>query len=967
MKSSRHISTLLSRTIVAIVLLAGASLADADFEALSWLNEPEFASLQSVNVVVFLEDDEVSYDVYRSARTTGLTRAERIQQVTERLRSYSSVRGEEAAEFVRANSSSDVTRFWIVPAVSATLTREQIEQLRTMPGVKSIAPDVVVESLIPVEDRLPQSMTTSIENHLALIGARDAWSLGFNGSGRLVASFDTGVEEAHPSLHDKWRGRTSPLSAAWMSTIKPDTVPYDRSGHGTHTMGLMVGSDGNDTVGVAPGAQWITAGVIDQGKTLSATISDILAAFQWSLNPDGNWSTTSDVPDVILNSWGVPANLFGPCDQTFWQVIDNVEAAGIVAIFAAGNEGPDPQTLRNPANRATSPLNSFSVGAVGSDKVVANFSSRGPAVCGSSSNIKPEVVAPGVSLRSAALGGGYRLMSGTSMAAPLVAGMVAIARQYDPNATVEDIKWAIIQSAEDLGAAGEDNNYGYGLVHVGRMLEYLENQHIPNLQLASTQIVGGVARPDSRVEVLATVTNAPANVDTVRGRLMTPFPVGVSVARGETQFFFGNGGTTAISAQTFVLDLGASLYHGQQLSFSMEMTNSLGAILDTLQFTMTVGWAPIGTLADHEAGTVRLTVSDFGQYGLAPGSIYNTNGSGLTLDGGNNLLYEAGMILARNDLQVSSSVRGSDGDYSQSDFVPQSELSDLAQDTNAGLHRRARMKDMRAEVAIPVTVDQETISYSGLVNDGIIIFKYWLINESLERLTNLNFAFLADFDLSGGEQVGYDLENQVLYNSSTNGIHTGLRALQNIHGFKSPVNGDDKTGLSRADQYSLTNDVNDINYGATGDYMTVLSSGPITLEPRDSIQVAFALIVAESELGLFDRARRAYELFNIPTDVTTDNQSLPDGYELAQNYPNPFNPTTIIEFSLPTTSDVSVDIYNLLGQKVKNLVSGTLAAGQHRLEWDGTNDRGDEAATGVYFYRLQADDFATSRKMMLLR
>ena len=86
----------------------------------------------------------------------------------------------------------------------------------------------------------------------------------------------------------------------------------------------MVGSTPTDTFGVAPDAEWIAAGVVDQGRNLNGTFSDILAAYQWALDPDDDPNTTDDVPDVILNSWGFPKGLFVPCDDTFWGVIDNV-------------------------------------------------------------------------------------------------------------------------------------------------------------------------------------------------------------------------------------------------------------------------------------------------------------------------------------------------------------------------------------------------------------------------------------------------------------------------------------------------------------------------------------------------------------------------------------------------------------------------------------------------------------------
>lgn len=303
---------------------------------------------------------------------------------------------------------------------------------------------------------------------LKLLNVPYLWNKGYNGKGRLVCSFDTGVEKDHPALSSKWRGNHAPASSAWFSNATTNTIPIDRSGHGTHTMGIMVGASVTDTFGVAPGAEWITAGVIDQGRSLSATISDILQAFEWTLNPDGDTSTTDDVPDVISNSWGIRKGLFAPCDETFNVVIDNVEAAGIVVVFAAGNEGPGTRTLRSPADRASTPINCFAVGAVDNSKTIWYKSSRGPSSC--NREIKPEVVAPGVCIWSLYKGGGYEYMSGTSMAVPYIAGLAVLYRQYDPDASVEVIKNAIINSCTDLGSPGEDNTYGYGLPDASRLL-----------------------------------------------------------------------------------------------------------------------------------------------------------------------------------------------------------------------------------------------------------------------------------------------------------------------------------------------------------------------------------------------------------------------------------------------------------------------------------------------------------------
>ncbi len=105
-----------------------------------------------------------------------------------------------------------------------------------------------------------------------------------------------------------------------------------------------------------------------------------------------------------------------------------------------------------------------------------------------------------------------------------------------------------------------------------------------------------------------------------------------------------------------------------------------------------------------------------------------------------------------------------------------------------------------------------------------------------------------------------------------------------------------------------------------------------------------------------------------PSDVTDpDNPALPDGFVLSQNYPNPFNPSTEISFTLPTKSDVTLSVYNTLGQRVKTIVDGECPAGDYTVTWDGKDNGGNAVSTGVYFYRLTADGVTESKKMMLLK
>lgn len=421
----------------------------------------------SINIIVLMEDSPLRKTISKISLASNITRGERIKTVTNKLISYRAPNADNVKQFLEDRSDT-VIQHWVVPAFTATIPLSSLDTLASMDGINTIIENGPVYLIEPVEiscgvEPPPQP---KVSDQLKLLGVPYLWAKGINGKGRLVCSFDTGVEKNHPALSSKWRGNHAPASSAWFSNVTTDTIPSDNNGHGTHTMGIIVGSADLDLFGVAPEAEWITAAVIDQNRPYNITTYDILMAFEWTLNPDGDTSTTDDVPDVISNSWGSLMQ----CRKVFYTAIDNVEAAGIVVIFAAGNEGPNLQTLRSPADRASTSINSFAVGAVSNSKTIASWSSRGPSSC--NGKIKPEVVAPGVHVRSSYKGGGYYYMSGTSMACPYIAGLVVLYRQYDPDASVKEIKYAIINSCTDLGSPGEDNAYGFGLPDASRLLDY---------------------------------------------------------------------------------------------------------------------------------------------------------------------------------------------------------------------------------------------------------------------------------------------------------------------------------------------------------------------------------------------------------------------------------------------------------------------------------------------------------------
>ncbi|MFV2099614.1 S8 family serine peptidase [Micromonospora sp. LOL_024] len=258
--------------------------------------------------------------------------------------------------------------------------------------------------------------------HIAMIGADRVWSsLGVTGAGVTVGSSDSGVDGRHPTLTEGFRGGDD----SWFDPWNDTRTPTDRSGHGTHTVGSAVGRDG---IGVAPGAQWVGCVNLDRNLGNPAHYLDCLQFMLAPFPPGGDPFTQgrpARAPEILTNSWGCPP--IEGCDPgTLRPATEALEAAGILVVAAAGNTGPFCGSVQDPPAPYPDVL---TVGAVDDQRRATAFSSRGPAAGGVA---KPDLMAPGAGVVSAMPGGGYAVLDGTSMAAPQVAGVVALMWSADP-------------------------------------------------------------------------------------------------------------------------------------------------------------------------------------------------------------------------------------------------------------------------------------------------------------------------------------------------------------------------------------------------------------------------------------------------------------------------------------------------------------------------------------------------------
>ncbi len=321
--------------------------------------------------------------------------------------------------------------FYIVNALLVEGDRALAEALAARSDVRRLVDDPAVRAVGPAPlGPSSEASNDGVEWGVNMVGAVEVWNRwGKHGEGIVVASMDTGVERTHPAIVDKYRGGSGQEidhSYSWHDAIDDSAAPWDDNGHGTHTVGTMVGDDGaGNQVGVAPGARWVACRNMDHGVGRPSTYIECM---EWTLAPypPGGDPFTDGRPEmapaVVNNSWGCPPS--EGCDtEVLDEALAKLRRAGIWMVAAAGNSGPNCNTVSDPP--AISP-DVFTVAAVTSGRATAWFSSRGPVTIDGSNRAKPQIAAPGDGVRSSVPPDGYASWSGTSMAAPHVAGVAAL-------------------------------------------------------------------------------------------------------------------------------------------------------------------------------------------------------------------------------------------------------------------------------------------------------------------------------------------------------------------------------------------------------------------------------------------------------------------------------------------------------------------------------------------------------------
>ncbi|MBI3872530.1 MAG: YggS family pyridoxal phosphate-dependent enzyme [candidate division Zixibacteria bacterium] len=803
-----------------------------------------------------------------------------------------------------------VKGFWIDNVITAEMTPSAIAEIAGRPDVEEVVlmlPVTLVKPVVPpVADATSVEAAEDVEPGLKAIKADSLWKLGYTGHGRLVASIDTGVDGKHVLLSPKWRGHNGgSVRESWFDPVYGDTLPRNYSGdgatHGTNVMGIMVAvlplsPSHSDTLGVCPDCQWISAAAINIPcpTVPAATCSNLFDAMQWVADPDGDPTTEGDVPDAVANPWGAevvdPNNSCADtqvgCNELFWNAIDNIEAAGAAMVFAAGNEGDcGLGTIRNPANRVSSETNAFAVGMIRTTGLVIDtLSSRGPSDCGATS-IKPEVVAPGYLIRTTNPSNGIVSNAyGTSFSTPHVAAAIALLREYNPNATVDQIKQALLDGARDLGSPGPDNVYGHGLLDLMGAMRALPPNTQPYLTIRRDYYVRPAPGAQGSMIILLRSSGTPATNVSV-----TMFSADPRLTVIDGQATFGDlsspSGIQNVEADTsgnfldpFTFTVADDVLPGERLAAQFKITAG-GGFDRTVYGAVQVGPAQNADLFTHDAGNFRLTVSDIGTFGLEEDNLYPHKGGvgyyyGKNPEDPTQTLFEGAFLVGNDPFHVSDNARNASG-VPDVDFQvdPGGRMQVMAPGPRYPQETRAAFSDAEAEFPLGLFIEQHTWVSDQPDQDDYLTVEYTIHNRSGETITGLRAGLYFDWDFPWTGNVasldtgGYNATAGVGWMRNHDEARfrglavispmgpTSYQAIKNYD-----VIYDGFTDAEKWDALSggFAQSVPD----TTGDGSHLIATGPFTIAPDSAVKVAFAIIGATSEDDLVTSAQTARSKYN---------------------------------------------------------------------------------------------------------
>ncbi len=809
----------------------------------------------------------------------------------------------------------------------------------------------------------PNDASFSNQSYLTQIKTPQAWDIIKNSSGIIIGIVDSGSDLDHEDLAaniyintadpvngtdddndgyiDNYKGWDFAGSSATNSIEDNDPdIKGDKNYHGIHVSGIASAVSDNNT-GVASTAfnaqlLIVKCAADDDGGSIYNGYEGIKYAADHGAN-------------IINCSWG------GSGGGAYGQdIIDYAISKNCLIIAAAGNSNTS-APVYPAAYKGV-----MAVANVDGNDVKSPFSSYGGQV---------DISAPGTNIYNTLNGNTYGSISGTSMASPMVASAAALVKAQFPSLTMLQVGEQLRVTADDIYL--NNPNYtgmlGKGRLTVFRALTEVSSPSVRNQKLTIIDKGNGSIPAGDTVRLFFDLENflAPAN-----GLVLNLSSTNANAELIDNQVNIGTLNTleTKTLIGPFKVYIKPGTPDNEAINFRIDYTANGTAYKDFEQFHINASL----DYRNIEVNQISTTITSNGRIGF---SLADANSGLGFLYKGNDLLYEASLMIANSATKVSDNARTGSGN-SNEDFIKQVRVTNIS-NSHAAFEARSEFDDSGNSDPLNISIKHRQLAYAASPDDKYIIAEYYVQNKNTADLSGVYIGLFTDWDIDdeGHDVTKYDATNQTgyVFAKSGNMPYAGVKLLSNLaqpayYPLSYQVSSDPlfDNDFTKAEKYkSLSGGIKAQGLGENTlngyDVMFVLGSGPYTIPAKGYIKVAFAFIAGDDLGDIQAGAIAAQNKYN--TVASLEPVSLPvTAFGLEQNYPNPAKESTRIPFSIPAKAPVSLIIYNVLGKPVKQLINETLNEGAYQLNADISG-----LPAGIYFYKLKYGSMERTLKLQIAK
>ena len=854
--------------------------------------------------------------------------------------------------------AQSLSRIMVIEYSANTSPEIVAQTLARIPGVEYSEPIWQHQLLFIPND---PDVQNNKQWHLQHIKAFEAWDKVRGDNSIVIAITDTGIERNHVDLKDAiWQNPGETGDGKENNNIDDDNNGYvddwwgydmagtdgsspdnDPSGelnkHGTHVAGIA-GAVGNNDIGIA--------GVAYGVQLMIVKITDGQAEPLIPGGFEGILYAAAMGADVINCSWGAKRG-----SRSEQEVIDVATLElGAFIVVASGNDGAE--RIRFPA-AYNNVLNVAATTQADRKWSLSNY------------HYNVGISAPGAGIYSTVFNNQYGLDNGTSMAAPMVSAAAALLLKQDPTLTPEQLAQKLRATADDISlAAGLQlaNKLGAGRLN---LLKAVNSTDITSAKMLEYEVEDengdGILDPSENVQIRITVKNVLAPSTGVTTALLPIDPISIPIVNHQVEFGpLATGGTAISPAGTFRFTVPEDAQPDSRIVLQVATSTDENSSTNNQYIVLPVS----STYATTELNRIAVTFNSVGN--LAHNGMNRDQGLGFYYDKAGSLLFHGGLMVGNAPSTVVDVVRqgpaslGTDNGFQIVEPYRLTRTPDNTVETGT-----ATFSDRLG--LLGVTVNMTTYEYSA--DSNVVLVVYNVTNTSPARIDNLHCGLYLDWDLQANglnDKASWD-ENynlSVVQNSMNSDLLIGTALLSDqtpdYYGLDNALENIRTDFPDSAKWRMLSNGVSRPITPQDIDVGIVIGGGPVSIEPNESNQFAFALLVAEDLTSLREATEQAQTRYNGISDAPRTGNNI-TAIRLEAR-PNPFSNETLLNVEMPFAEHVHLEVFNAQGKSVQLIYEGRLGPGNHSFRFDAT-----DLPSGLYLYELRGESVTARGRLVLTR